>query len=143
MKKLLAVLAIGLLLGADDKKDAAKKDLDALQGEWTLASGERNGEKIPEDVAKSLKRTVQGNKSTVTRDGETLAQGTVTLDPTQKPKAIDVKLEGADTVIKGIYELSGDTFKICYGGPGEERPKEFTAKEGSGHTLGVWKKVKK
>jgi len=142
MKRLLPVLAVALLLGAD-KKDDAKKDLDKLQGEWTLVSGEREGQTIPEDIAKSLKRTVKGNKATVTRDGETLAQGTMTLDPAKKPKAIDIKLEGMDQLIHGIYELKDDTFKICYGMPGTERPKEFATTAGSGLTLGVWKKAKK
>src|SRR5437764_1396982 len=80
-----------LLLGAE-KKDDVKKDLDKLQGDWTLESGERDGQKIPEEIAKTLKRTVKGNKSKVTRDGETLAEGTMTLDPAKKPKAIDMKL---------------------------------------------------
>ena len=142
MKRLLPVLAVALLLGAE-KKDDAKKDLDKLQGDWTLESGERDGQKIPEEIAKTLKRTVKGNKSKVTRDGETLAEGTMTLDPAKKPKAIDMKLEGMDQVVQGIYELSGDTFKICYGMPGVERPKEFATKAGSGLTLGVWKKAKK
>jgi uncharacterized protein (TIGR03067 family) len=142
--KLVTVLAVGLLIAADKPADdAAKKDLESLQGEWTLASGERDGEKFPDEFVKSLKRTVQGNKSVVTRDGQSLAESTVTLDPTKKPKAIDIKLAGGDEMIKGIYELEGDTFKICYAMPGSDRPKEFATKEGSGLTLGVWKKVKK
>jgi hypothetical protein len=36
----LALLAIGFLLGADDPKDAKKKDLDKLQGTWTATSVE-------------------------------------------------------------------------------------------------------
>ena len=103
MKRLLPVLAVALLLGAE-KKDDVKKDLDKLQGDWTLESGERDGQKIPEEIAKTLKRTVKGNKSKVTRDGETLAEGTMTLDPAKKPKAIDMKLEGMDQVVQGIYE---------------------------------------
>jgi uncharacterized protein (TIGR03067 family) len=143
MMKLAVLLALGLLLGADDKQADAKKDQEKLQGEWTMQSGERDGEQFPDDLLKSLKRTVTGDKYTITRDGETFAKGTYTLDPSQKPKTIDAKLEGNDQPVRGIYELDGDTLKICVAGPGEARPKEFATKAESGLTLVVWKKAKK
>src|SRR5260370_39865475 len=111
MTRLVVILAVGLLFGADDKQADAKKDQDKLQGDWTLQSGERNGEQFPEDLVKSLKRTMTGDKFVIARDGETLAKGTFTLDAGQKLKAIDIKLEGADKPVQGIYELEGDTFK--------------------------------
>jgi hypothetical protein len=43
----------------------------------------------------------------------------------------------------GIYELEGNTWKVCYAMPGKERPKDFSAKEGSGQTLAVWEREKK
>jgi hypothetical protein len=46
-------------------------------------------------------------------------------------------------MLLGIYELDGDTVKFCFGGPGKERPTEFTTKEGSMRTLSVWKRDKK
>jgi uncharacterized protein (TIGR03067 family) len=143
MTKLVAILAVGLLFGADDKQADAKKDQEKLQGDWTLQSGERDGQQFPEDLVKALKRNITGDKYVITRDGETLAKGTFTLDPAQKPKAIDIKLEGVDKPVQGIYELEGDTFKLCYAAPGEARPKEFATKAETGLTLAVWKKAKK
>jgi uncharacterized protein (TIGR03067 family) len=143
MMKLVVILAVGLLLGADDKQADAKKDQEKLQGDWTLMSGERDGEAFPDELVKSLKRTFTGDKYVITRDGETLAKATFTLDPSQKPKAIDIKLENADKPVQGIYEVDGDTFKLCYAAPGEARPKEFATKGGTGLTLAVWKKAKK
>jgi hypothetical protein len=49
---------------------------------------------------------------------------------------------GDDGGGKGIYELNGDTLKSCVASPGKERPTEFSAKAGSGHTLRVFKCVK-
>ena len=43
----------------------------------------------------------------------------------------------------GIYELEGDTLKLCYSQPGKDRPKEFTAAKGSGQAMSVWKRDKK
>src|SRR5262245_23838733 len=133
MKRMVAVLAVGLLVGpglADD----AKKDQEKMAGEWTMESGERNGEKLPDEIVKTLKRVVKGNEHTVLRDGETVAKGKVKLDAAKKPKEIDISLSGGEAdgkLIKGIYELDGDTLKICYGMPDGDRPKEFAAKEGS------------
>jgi uncharacterized protein (TIGR03067 family) len=144
MRATLAAMAMVVLcLSARAADDEAKKDQDQLQGDWSLVSGQRDGQDIPEDFAKSLKRNVKGNMTTVTRDGEPLAKGSFTLDPTKKPKTIDIKVEGMDMPVHGIYELEGDTLKICYAAPGEERPKEFAAKAGTGHTFAVWKRDKK
>jgi len=40
-----------------------------------------------------------------------------------------------------IYELDGDTFKICTG-EGNKRPAAFATKEGSGFSLMVWKRAR-
>jgi hypothetical protein len=48
-----------------------------------------------------------------------------------------------DKPVQGIYEVEGDTFKLCYAAPGEARPKEFATKAATGLTLAVWKKAKK
>jgi uncharacterized protein (TIGR03067 family) len=69
-----------------------------------------------------------------------------TIDPTRKPKAIDfVGLEGPATGQKlhGIYELDGDTVRFCLAPADKDRPTDFTAKEGSGRMLSVWKRAKK
>lgn len=40
----------------------------------------------------------------------------------------------------GIYEIDGDTFKSCFGKPGDERPADFTTSPRDGRTLSVWKR---
>jgi uncharacterized protein (TIGR03067 family) len=137
----MAILVMCVAVRAAD--DDAKKDQDQMQGEWSLVSGMRNGEPLPEDAVKTLKRKVEGNASTVTRDGEVVAKATFTLDASKKPKTIDITVEGQDKPVLGIYEVDADKMKICYGGPGDERPKEFASKENSGITLAVWKREKK
>jgi uncharacterized protein (TIGR03067 family) len=137
----LSALAVGFLVAADEKGDA-KKDMDGLQGEWTLVSAERNGEKLPDDQGKTMRRIIKGDEFSVTRDGETLAKGKFKIDPTKKPKTIDVTLESGDNIL-GIYELEGDEFKMCYGQPGGERPKAFASKADNNTSLLVWKRAKK
>jgi uncharacterized protein (TIGR03067 family) len=144
---LLLFLAAGLLIAADDKKDdAAKKDVEKLQGEWVMESHEINGEKLGEDRIKDYKRTVKEDHFTVVVGDKTVVEGTFVLDTSKKPKTLDITLESGDQKgekMLGIYELDGDTYKVCIGAPGIDSPTEFVSKPDSNHGLTIWKRVKK
>jgi uncharacterized protein (TIGR03067 family) len=45
-------------------------------------------------------------------------------------------------VMLGIYEISGDTLKVCFDPEGKKRPTQFKSASGS-QTLVVHKRVKK
>jgi uncharacterized protein (TIGR03067 family) len=143
-KYALLIAIVGLVIGADNKEDAAKTDLKRLEGDWVMVSGEQEGEKLPEQMIKESRVTMKGNTHTVKLGDETI-KGTHKLDPTKKPKTIDVRHEGAsnDQPLLGIYELKGDEFKVCFAAPGKERPTEFTSKSGTGQFLHIWKRQKK
>lgn len=49
------------------------------------------------------------------------------LDATQNPKTIDLTID-SQPYLRGIYELNGDTFRLCYSDIFNERPTEFTSK---------------
>ena len=137
---LWVALAFGLLLAparAEDKP--AKGDKEKLQGTWAVVSGERNGKPIPEETVKNAKLVFAADKMTIhNKDRKT--EGTFKLSPDKKPKQIDVDMDGR--LAKGIYQLDGDTLKIAHGDTGGPRPKEFSAKEGSGVTVVVLKRQK-
>jgi uncharacterized protein (TIGR03067 family) len=140
----LLVLAAGLLVAAAPKDDA-KNDQKNFQGTWVMASGEDDGKKVSADTLKTGQLMIDGDKHTV-KVGDTTYKGTHKLDPTAKPKTIDITdTEGPfkDKTVLGIYELDGDEFKICYAAPGKDRPKDFSAKEGTGYHCHVWKREKK
>jgi uncharacterized protein (TIGR03067 family) len=145
LRRVLVLIAAACtsVLGAEETKDAAKKDLEALQGEWKLVSATRDGKTMPADDVKVMKCTIKGDKFTITRAGKAVEQGTVKLDAAKKPRAIDLPLGDGKKTALGIYELSGGKFKMCYSPPGKDRPKDFEAKEGTGHTLSVWQREKK
>jgi len=89
---------------------------------------------------------MKGDQYTVFLFKKVIGKGTFKIDASKKPKTIDLQAAGAvakGQPILGIYDFAGDTWKICYANPGKERPKEFTAKEGSGHTLAVWERERK
>src|SRR5205807_2346562 len=120
-----ALAAAGLLIAAGGRADEAAKDLEKMQGTWRLVSGERNGEKLPEDQVKGIVRTFHGDAFEAKRGDRTVSKGKVKLDPSAKPKAVEVIITGQDgqeVTIKGIYEIDGDMMKTCLAQPGQDRP---------------------
>jgi uncharacterized protein (TIGR03067 family) len=131
-----ALLFLSLTLLADDTKDAAN-----LQGTWIVESAMVDGKE--ENDIKGDKMTFKDGKITV-KTKEKDEKGTYKIDPSQKPKTIDVKEDGKDKVHQGIYKLEGDRLTICIPEKaGRERPTEFTGKEGSKQMLIELKREKK
>jgi len=123
---ILLCLAAGLLLAADaTDEQAAKKELKKLEGTWKIVSITREGnEQQPENVVS----TVSDDKFTTKAGDRIVREGSLKIYPSQSPKGADATYtRGPDKgkTLKGIYELKGDTWKICYSAAGEERPKAF------------------
>lgn len=129
--QLLLVFALGLLVAADDPKDAVKKELKSIEGTWRVTGFELNGNRI--DV-NGWNIVVKGDKYKLTY-GDHTEEGTFKIDAAKKPKTVEVTAAGSDTPRKGIYQLDGDTAKACFATAGDERPKEFATKPDSGHYL--------
>ena len=127
--------------------DAVKQEMTKLEGEFTMVSGERDGQPVPDVYIKTGKRESKDGETTITVNGQLFMKAKYTVDPSKKPKTIDYTVtndgpQKGKTVL-GIYEADGDSVKFCFSQPGQERPKDFTAKAGSGQTVSVWKRVKK
>ena len=150
MKILRNTVLIGFTIAAfapvlADDSDAVKKDLAALQGEWSMVSGSADGQAMPDETRRQMKRVCKGDETTTTMAGQVYIKAKITLDPSKKPKTIDYQMTDGFTKGKtqlGIYEVDGDTFKSCFGKPGAGRPTDFTSKPGDGRTLSVWKRQK-
>lgn len=124
--------------------DAGKKEMEKFQGTWKIVSLELNGMKLPEENYKNARLTVTGDKFAF-KDVSAGYAGTMKWDLTKKPKTIDlVFTEGPEkgNTAFGIYEIEGDTYKVCLGLTGKSRPTEFVSKPGSGHALEVFKREK-
>jgi uncharacterized protein (TIGR03067 family) len=135
-------------LRADDdaKEKAVKKDRKLYEGTWRVVSLIVDGNEVPEDDAKKI-TVVNGADGSwsIQLDGNEVSKGTSTIDPTKKPKTIDLaNVEGADAgkTALGIYEIDKDSRKVCYAKPDAERPTEFSSKTGSGLILVTLKREK-
>jgi uncharacterized protein (TIGR03067 family) len=129
-----------------EKSQSTGKEPAQLNGEWSMLYCERDGEMLPDMLVSGGERVVKGDQVTVTFGGQLFFRATFTSDPSKKPKAVDYTIvEGPDAgkTQLGIYETSGNTFRICSAAPGKERPTEFTAKEGDGRTFSIWRRAKK
>ena len=121
----------------------ARQDESGLAGPFVLWAAD--GQPMPEQMLKQMKRVCKGDETTTTSAGRLYFKSKITIDPSKKPKTIDYQMtEGFTKGQKqlGIYEVEGDTFRSCFGKPGAERPTDFTSKPGDGRTLSVWKRNK-
>ena len=146
-QKLLMMLALSTLLGGYAlEEDASKKDLEKLQGDWAQVSMVVDGEKLPDDEAQALFRSIKGEQYTVFRFKKALGKGSFKIDATNKPRTIDALPVIAGQKLKpmlGIYECDGAKLKLCFARAGQPRPADFSAEKGSGQTLSVWEREKK
>ncbi len=143
--RILVALAACLLLGADEQ-DLAKKELKELEGTWTMSALEVEGTKVAEERLQGSQLVIKEGKYIVITRGTT-HETLITLDPTKKPKQIDMVFsegENKDKLQRGIYELDGDTFKLCRSrDPDFDRPKDFTTAPGTGLFCVTWKRQPK
>lgn len=102
-------------------------DAKAVEGSWLPVKAELAGHPMPDAVLKTISMKLTDGKYEVMAGGHP-DNGTYTLDATAKPKGMTVT--GVDGPNKGktfpcIYEVNGDTLRICYDLSGKQRPAEF------------------
>ena len=125
---------------ADDALDQAiKKDRQQIAGTWRIVALVVNGNPVKPEDAKKL-TVVNGDDGTwsLRSEEKEISKGTSTFNPTKKPKTIDfVPTDGGGQgeQHQGIYELGEQTRRLCFSGPGKERPTEFSSLPGSEQIL--------
>jgi len=129
------ILYLGLAVAASLTSFAADPpdDAKAVQGSWTPAKADLGGQPMAEAVLKSISLKLDNGKYEVFV-GDKPDKGTYTLDSTSKPKSMTITgTEGPNRgkTFPAIYELKGDTLRICYDLSGAKRPTEFKSIAGT------------
>jgi uncharacterized protein (TIGR03067 family) len=120
-------------------------ELKSHEGTWTAVSFRRDGQDTPDEIVRSITRSVQGDHVVWRREGKSFAGTTIILNPSVKPSAIDVIPDGGPsrgTRVLGIYRLETDKLTICMADAGQPRPREFKAEKGSNQTLMVFARLR-
>jgi uncharacterized protein (TIGR03067 family) len=150
------LLVAGNDAGKKEDDDTEKRDLALLEGTWAIAGKEFMGKKATKEEVEKLTAAcevvVKDGKWTLWSDDnetgkkEIVNEGTLKLDPKATPKELDLaytKGQDKGTTDKAIYDIDGDTLKVCYAFMSAERPTEFAGK-GDGKALFMtYKRVKK
>jgi len=161
MKRLAMAMSLGLaavsLAAAGEREELAR-----LRGKWEVSAMELQGMKMPAESIGVLKMAVLelGDRKLAIRIGDRVVhEGTFKINATASPKTIEGTLmadlspnasrqargkgKGNGETI-GIYDIQGDTLRICFGLPGSGRPpREFTTTgDGGGSTMVTYRRVK-
>ena len=120
---------------ADEQKAVA-----AIEGSYTIVSGERAGKAIPEvEIQGAIVRFGDGKVVGTDKQRKEFFAATYTLDATKKPWKIDMRTVAAtkpdarerpkEMKASGLIKKDGDTLTLIYALPGGEDPTVFKTKE--------------
>jgi RNA polymerase sigma factor (sigma-70 family) len=128
--------------------DKPKTDHELIQGTWVRVSLRVGGKDVPLGNGPPDNLTFTDDKvSLLLRNGngeEVTSHGSFKLNPSRKPKEIDLTDLYAPFEKKTmacLYELDGDSLKLCEPlQPGDDRPTTLESTEGSKHHLWTLKR---
>jgi uncharacterized protein (TIGR03067 family) len=109
-----------------------------LVGEWEMVAAWQEGYALDERMVKTGRRVTSATHTATWFGKQKYMEAAYTTDATGTPKTIDLASKGKTQL--GIYEVEGDTMKICFAAPGRPRPTDFEARTGDGRTSAVWKR---
>src|SRR5262245_5825844 len=144
MKRIICIclsIAASVIALAANPADDTKE----VQGSWTPIKADLGGQPMPEAVLKSISLKLDGGKYEVSVGGAS-DKGTYALDTTSKLKGMTITGTEGPNIGKtflAIYELEGDTLRICYDLSGSKRPTEFKSTSGTRLYLVTYTRQKK
>jgi uncharacterized protein (TIGR03067 family) len=130
------------------KAAAVQTELEELQGNWTLTAHAGHGAQwLAEHGGKFDGGLIfDGHKLEFWVKGGKYIEGVTRIDPTGTPKTINIfhlNKEDKGRTGLGIYELNGDTLRICWAVAGllEVRPTEFPTNAGENMSFNTYQRV--
>jgi uncharacterized protein (TIGR03067 family) len=131
MSRLLSIVVVvaSFTVAAADERSDDK----AIEGTWLPTKAELAGQPWSEAQVKSFFLKLSNGEYEVSVERQ-LDRGRYALDAKATPKSMTIT--GTDGPNKGktflcIYELSGDTLRVCYDLSGKKTPTEFATAKGT------------
>jgi uncharacterized protein (TIGR03067 family) len=123
---------------------AQQAELKALDGTWTLAGRERDGQALPGEQLPKETLVIQGGKySWRTDQGE--EKGAVEVQPFRRPGTVVLTADGGPGhgPVTGVYVLEGDKLTVCLPpADGTEPPPTALTTAGNKCTLSTFERAK-
>jgi uncharacterized protein (TIGR03067 family) len=119
------------------RQEAARRDRERLQGTWTFLSGKREAQLL-----------ISGDHFTMRFRNGDIYVGTYTVDPTHRPRAMDLVIDEGPEPFRGktalaIYEMDGEHLIWCPAEPGrEDRLRAFPPEDDQGHLCIIFRREK-
>jgi uncharacterized protein (TIGR03067 family) len=119
------------------REEAARRDRERMQGSWSFISGRREAQLL-----------ISGDHFTMRFRNGDIYVGTFTLDPTHRPKAMDLQIHEGPEQYRGktalaIYEIDGEHLIWCPAEPGrDQRLRAFPPQEDHGHLCIIFRREK-
>ena len=123
-------------------QEDGEPEVKELEGTWEVESVTVDGEQA--DFPDGTQMRFEGNRMyrRVGDDEDWRLSGPFSLDLSAVPAEIDLGSDEFDVaIIRGIYELDGDTLTFCLGELGEARPDNFESTEDPPTMLMVFRRV--
>ena len=120
--------------------EASQIDHEQFQGTWITAAVEVEGVPIDSWLFEDARLSISGDRFSLRNplpDADTRIEGVFKLDATKTPKELDLILDSGKT-IEEVYELEGNTLKICCPVSGGRRPTDFSTNPNSGLSFVVY-----
>ncbi len=120
------------------------QEMDLLQGTWSIKSLALEGQEMPAAMFANARMVVQGKRFASLGMG-TQYEGTLELDLSTNPHQLNMNFDAGPekgNVNLGIFEITGDTWKLSIATRGSERPSAFTSAPGTGIALEILQRVK-
>jgi uncharacterized protein (TIGR03067 family) len=114
-----------------------------FQGTWHAVWLGQDGRKMTAEDVRDTTLTISGDRYTLRLRGHDFPGTISRADRTRRRGAIDFVADGpcdGREAWPGIYVLEDDELSICVAPPGGERPTSFAARQGSGHSLYLFRR---
>ena len=116
-----------------------------FQGSWQVVSIEAGGNPVPPEQVTNIVVHIKGNAFTV-ENADNIDRGTFTVDTSHNPKRMDIRSEngggGTGAKLVAIYEVTGDSFRVCYAPEDVARPGSFSSADDDRLLLINYKRIK-